>query len=86
MTVLDLRGLMAALVERDIRFVIIGGVAVAAHGVLRLTEDVDVVPEPSQESSDRHTYRRTPISTRPPSTSTCSASRCASARLATFAQ
>jgi hypothetical protein len=53
MTALDLRSLMAALVERDIRFVLIGGVAVAAHGVLRLTEDVDIVPEPTPENIGR---------------------------------
>lgn len=44
--VVDLSGLLRALVERGIRFVVIGGIAVAAHRVVRATEDVDVVPDP----------------------------------------
>jgi hypothetical protein len=44
--VLDLGGLLRALVDADIRFVVIGGIAVAAHRVVRATEDVDIVPEP----------------------------------------
>jgi len=37
------RALLVALVEADIRFVVIGGHAVAAHGYERATRDVDVV-------------------------------------------
>lgn len=44
--VVDLAGLLRALVDRGIRFVVIGGIAVAAHRVVRATEDVDIVPDP----------------------------------------
>jgi hypothetical protein len=42
----DLRALLAALHERDVRFVVIGGVAVGAHGYIRGTEDLDLVADP----------------------------------------
>jgi hypothetical protein len=42
----DLRGLLAALHEHEVRFVVIGGVAVGAHGYIRATEDLDLVPAP----------------------------------------
>lgn len=53
MTVLDLRELVSALNAREVRFVVIGGVAVGAHGYIRSTEDLDLVPEPSSENADR---------------------------------
>jgi hypothetical protein len=43
----DLRALLSALHAHDVRFVVIGGVAVGAHGYLRSTEDLDLVPDPS---------------------------------------
>ena len=46
MTEFDLRALLEALSEHDVRFVVIGGVAVGAHGFLRATEDLDLVPDP----------------------------------------
>jgi len=33
--------------------VVIGGLAVAAHGFLRATEDVDLVPDPDRDNLDR---------------------------------
>lgn len=45
--VVDLAGLLRALVDADVRFVVIGGIAVAAHRVVRATEDVDIVPDPA---------------------------------------
>jgi len=42
----DLRALLAALHAHGVRFVVIGGVAVGAHGYLRSTEDLDLVPDP----------------------------------------
>jgi hypothetical protein len=42
----DLRALLAALHEHEVRFVVIGGVAVGAHGFVRSTEDLDLVPDP----------------------------------------
>jgi len=48
--VLDLRALLEALEAHGVRFVLIGGVAVAAHGHVRATEDVDLVPDPEREN------------------------------------
>jgi hypothetical protein len=45
--------LLRALREHDVDFLVIGGVAVAAHGYLRATKDVDVIPEPSRENLER---------------------------------
>ena len=53
MSPLDLRGLLAALHDGEVRFVLIGGVAVGAHGYVRATEDVDIVPDPSPENVRR---------------------------------
>jgi predicted nucleotidyltransferase len=49
----DLAGLVRALADHRVRFVVIGGVAVAAHGYLRATEDLDIVPDPDRENLDR---------------------------------
>lgn len=51
--VLDLAGLLRSLVEGEVRFVVIGGIAVAAHSVIRATEDVDIVPAPDAENLGR---------------------------------
>jgi hypothetical protein len=37
----------------DVRFVLIGGLAVIAHGHLRATADVDVVPDPDRSNLER---------------------------------
>lgn len=50
MSEFDLRALLAALHEHEVRFVVIGGVAVGAHGFLRSTEDLDLVPDPDPEN------------------------------------
>jgi hypothetical protein len=42
----DLRALLGALSAHEVRFVVIGGVAVGAHGYVRATEDLDLVPDP----------------------------------------
>jgi predicted nucleotidyltransferase len=47
---LRLRRLLERLTEAEIRFVLVGGLAVNAWGYLRATRDVDVVPEPSAEN------------------------------------
>jgi hypothetical protein len=49
----DLRSLIEALCARDVRFVVIGGVAVGAHGFVRGTEDLDLVPDPDPENLQR---------------------------------
>ena len=43
----DVLAILEALVTHEVDFIVIGGVAVAHHGFLRTTEDVDVVPNPS---------------------------------------
>jgi predicted nucleotidyltransferase len=50
---LRLRELLTRLVEAEISFVLIGGLAVNAWGYLRGTRDVDVVPDPSKENLER---------------------------------
>jgi hypothetical protein len=42
----DLRALLELLQKNEVDFVVIGGVAVAAHGFVRGTEDLDLVPDP----------------------------------------
>lgn len=53
MSALDLRALLSALNEHEVEFVVIGGVAVGAHGYVRATEDLDLVPEPSAANAER---------------------------------
>jgi len=45
---IDFKALLSALLDADVEFVVIGGIAATAHGSARFTQDVDVV------------YRRTP--------------------------
>jgi len=45
--------LLERLVEADIRFVLVGGLAVGAWGYVRGTKDVDVVPDPADENLER---------------------------------
>lgn len=45
--------LLAALVRGGVDFLVIGGVAVGAHGFERGTKDVDVVPQPQDSNLDR---------------------------------
>lgn len=48
-----LQALLARLVGADVRFVLVGGLAVGAWGYVRGTKDVDVVPDPSTENLER---------------------------------
>ncbi|MGH3994371.1 MAG: hypothetical protein ACRDSN_18165 [Pseudonocardiaceae bacterium] len=45
--------LVAALNAAAVEYVIVGGLAVGAHGVVRATRDVDIVPAPDQRNMDR---------------------------------
>lgn len=47
------RALLVALAEADVRFVVIGGHAVAAHGYERATRDVDIVFSVDPQSCER---------------------------------
>lgn len=44
---------LCALIARRVRFVLIGGHAVAGHGEARLTEDLDVFVEPTVANAER---------------------------------
>lgn len=44
---LDAAGLLAALLDRGVRFVVIGGLAAAVHGSPFATQDLDITPEAS---------------------------------------
>src|SRR3954453_12090130 len=46
--VLNPEPLLRALHEADVRHVIIGGFAVNAHGVIRPSKDLDIVPDPER--------------------------------------
>lgn len=48
-----LRELLARLIEAEVRFVLVGGLAVNAWGYLRATRDVDFVPDPEPENLAR---------------------------------
>lgn len=45
--------LLRRLVAAEVRFVLVGGLAVNAWGVVRGTKDVDIVPDPSAENLRR---------------------------------
>ncbi len=49
----DLEGLLRALCEREIAFVIVGGAAAVLHGAPTTTQDLDIVPEQSEANLDR---------------------------------
>lgn len=50
---LDVEALLSALERAEVRFVVIGGFAVGAHGYLRATKDLDIVPDPDPENLGR---------------------------------
>jgi len=50
---LRLRQLLERLVESEISFVLVGGLAVNAWGYVRATRDIDLVPDPSLENLER---------------------------------
>jgi uncharacterized nucleotidyltransferase DUF6036 len=50
---LDAPSLLRALGRHAVDFVVIGGFSLAAHGVVRGTKDLDIVPEPSEANLAR---------------------------------
>ena len=50
---LQVHELLRALGARGVDYVVIGGVAVAAHGYLRATKDLDIMIDPSPENVSR---------------------------------
>lgn len=53
MSQFDLRSLLETLNEQGVHFVVVGGVAVGAHGYIRATADLDLVPDPDPENLNR---------------------------------
>jgi hypothetical protein len=49
----DFRDVLAALVAVDAKFLVVGAHALAAHGVPRMTRDLDILVEPSPENARR---------------------------------
>lgn len=45
--------LLLALRDAEVRFVVIGGIAVGVHGYVRATKDLDIVPDPGIENLTR---------------------------------
>src|SRR3954469_1157606 len=50
---LDPRALLGLLAAHHVEFVVIGGFSLAAHGYVRATKDVDVVPAPTAHNLKR---------------------------------
>jgi predicted nucleotidyltransferase len=50
---LDIQKILQELVEGEVEFLVIGGVAVGYHGHIRATKDVDVVPAPDSDNLKR---------------------------------
>ena len=49
----DLEGLLRALGQREIEFVVVGGIAAVLHGAPTTTHDLDIVPEQSEPNLER---------------------------------
>jgi hypothetical protein len=49
----DVPAILTTLIKRAVSFVVIGGVAVAHHGYVRATRDIDIVPGPNEENLGR---------------------------------
>ena len=45
--------LLAALADHGVEFVVIGGFALAPHGYIRATKDIDIVPSPEPDNLGR---------------------------------
>jgi hypothetical protein len=44
---------LGALRDHRVDFLVIGGIAVAAHGYVRATKDVDIIPNPERDNVER---------------------------------
>ncbi|MCB1742643.1 MAG: nucleotidyl transferase AbiEii/AbiGii toxin family protein [Gammaproteobacteria bacterium] len=53
MTFEELRAFVSALERAQVSYVIIGGAALNAHGLIRATEDIDIMVEPTARNVDR---------------------------------
>lgn len=50
---LDARRIFEELARHEVNFVLVGGLAAQTHGNTRMTNDVDVIPEPDPANLDR---------------------------------
>lgn len=50
---LDPIGLLRRLADAGVAYVVIGGFAVIAHGVVRVTKDLDICPDPAHDNLER---------------------------------
>jgi hypothetical protein len=50
---LDPLPLLRALHERGVEYIVVGGFAVNAHGFIRVTKDLDIVPSPTRDNLER---------------------------------
>lgn len=50
---LDVDALLRVLYDHEVEFVVIGGLAVAAHGYVRATKDLDIAPRPQRANRRR---------------------------------
>ena len=50
---IDFGGLLATLTRHQVAFIVVGGAAAIAHGSARLTQDLDIVYDPSPVNLDR---------------------------------
>jgi len=50
---LDPEALLRSLFEAGLRYVVVGGIAVNAYGVIRATKDVDICPDPDRSNLER---------------------------------
>jgi hypothetical protein len=50
---LDPEPLLSVLVKHGVDFIVVGGYAVAAHGHVRATKDIDICPDPQEENLRR---------------------------------
>lgn len=57
----DFRGVLTALVDAEVRFILIGGAAGIVHGAARLTQDVDIVYGREQANLDRLVSALSPL-------------------------
>jgi len=53
LAVLHPRELLGGLHRHEVAFVVIGGFALAPHGYVRATKDIDIMPEPTVENRER---------------------------------
>lgn len=51
--VLEPDALFQALADAEVNYILVGGLAVAAHGHIRATQDLDLCPEPSDDNLAR---------------------------------